>query len=103
MEEESHGSAPPWDCTCEGRESGTPGWARCGNQRFERTPELRVEARSDHRYEDVDDVVATVVLERRSRVIGVRPLCKALRGRADLLIDGGRFAVQSNAGESPAG
>ena len=57
----------------------------------------RVAARSDDRHEDIDNVVAAVVLERRSCVVGVRPLREALRCRPDLLIDTRRLAVETHA------
>src|SRR6266516_5987013 len=58
--------------------------------------------RSDDRHEDVDDVVAPVVLERRPCAVGIPSLREALRSRADLLVDLWRLAVQTDAGIPPA-
>ena len=58
---------------------------------------------SDNRHEYVDDVVAAVILERRSSGIGVWLLGEALRGRADLLVNSRRFTLQANAGVAPSG
>jgi ribosomal protein S18 acetylase RimI-like enzyme len=41
----------------------------------------------DDRHEHVDQVATAVILERRSRLIVVRPLREAFRSRPDLLID----------------
>ena len=61
----------------------------------------RVATRSDDRHEDIDNVVAAVVLERRSCVVGIRPLREALRSRADLLVNSRRLAAQAYAGVPP--
>jgi len=58
--------------------------------------------RLDDRHEDVDDVVAPVVLERRPRAVSIPPLREALRSRADLLVNLGGLAVQTDASVPPA-
>jgi len=56
---------------------------------------------SDDWHEDVNNVVAAVVLERRSCAVSIRPLREAPRGRADLLVDARRLTVQADAGVPP--
>lgn len=57
---------------------------------------------SEDWHEDVNDVVAPVVLERWPCVVRVRPLREALRGGADLFVDAGSLTVQADAGVTAA-
>ena len=78
--------------------------SRSARQGFGTIPEPSRRQRatdSNDWHEDIDNVVAPAVLERRSRAVGIRPLRKALRSRAYLLVDAGRLTLQSNAGVPP--
>src|SRR5713101_7923481 len=62
---------------------------------------LRVSTDLNDWHEDIDNVAAAVVLERRSRAVGIRTLRKALRSRAYLLVDARRLTLQADAGVPP--
>lgn len=55
------------------------------------------------RHEDVDDVVAAVVLQRRSCLIGVGTLSEPLRGRPNLFVNRWRLSIETNARVSTSG
>jgi hypothetical protein len=55
--------------------------------------ERRVATSSDDWYEDVDDVVTAVILERRPRAVGIGPLREPARSRPDLLVNTRRLTV----------
>src|SRR6476646_1667198 len=77
--------------------------SRSARQGFGNSQPSRCQRATDSNdwHEDIDNVVAPVVLERRPRAVGIRPLRKTLRSRAYLLVDAGRLTLQSNAGVPP--
>jgi hypothetical protein len=72
------------------------------NERFAVASALKRECLDD-RHEDVDDVVAPVVLERRPRTVSIPPLRETVCGRADLVVDLGRLPCKRTQAYRPPG